>query len=258
MPMYASALAAAPPGSICETVTVLENSRAVSQPRFFTTSPSICASTLMPPPKPTQPSQNAVVKRSRREGRARVVERAVARRNHSAVLPRTLLMGASTTLARSGFGASPGARVTPGRPSAGRGVRGCSVEQCTMDLRPGREVLGDVPPTACKPPPERLRRRPTTTRSDEGEQLEVLQPVPHRLQPERGDEQRRFVPHLGARPGIEEGSVPVAAEPPDVSPRLAVLLPGCQRVEVQLAVDPFEEGEHPHRTVPRSGVVDHV
>ena len=92
IPMYASAFAAAPPGSICETVTVLENSRAVSQPRFFTTSPSICDSTLIPPPKPTHPSQKAVVKRSLREGRSRVVERAVARRSHSAVLPRTLLM----------------------------------------------------------------------------------------------------------------------------------------------------------------------
>src|SRR5689334_9700779 len=215
---------------------VFENSRAVSQPRFFTTSPSICDSTLMPPPKPTHPSQTAVVKRSRRDGRVRVVERAVARRNHSAVLPRTLLMGAPTTLARRGFCGRPVPRSAPGRTPGGRSIRGRSVEQCTMDLRPGGRVLGDLPPAPCEPPPERLGRRPTAPRCDERQQRVVLETVTQGLQPERGDDQRRLVTDLGARARIEEGSVPVASVAPHVAPRLPVLLPGHQRVEVQLAL----------------------
>ena len=61
---------------------------------------------------------------------------------------------------------------------------------------------------------------------------------------------RRLVPQLRAGAGIEEGSVAIATEAPDVAPGLPVLLPGRQGVEVQLAVDALEEGERAHRAVP--------
>jgi len=70
-PMYASALAEAPPGSICETVTVLANSRSVSQRFFSTTSAWMFASTLSPPPKPITPRKRPARSRSPRFGRSR-------------------------------------------------------------------------------------------------------------------------------------------------------------------------------------------
>src|SRR6185436_11815086 len=127
---------------------------------------------------------------------------------------------------------------TPGRTAGGRRIRGGSVEQCTMDLCPGRTVLGDFPPTPCEPAPERLGCRPTAPRRDERQERVVLQAVAQRLQAEGGDDQRCLVTHLCTGAGIEEGSVPVATVAPDVAPRLAVLLPGHQRVEVQLTLDP--------------------
>src|SRR5205814_10276152 len=70
-PMYAMAFAAAPPGSICETVTALENSLSVSQRFFVTTWDSMLASTLSPPPNPITPRNNADRKSSSRSGRRR-------------------------------------------------------------------------------------------------------------------------------------------------------------------------------------------
>src|SRR5437764_4788702 len=69
--MYAMAFAAAPPGSICETVTALENSLSVSQRFFVTTWDSMLASTLSPPPNPITPRNNADRKSSSRSGRRR-------------------------------------------------------------------------------------------------------------------------------------------------------------------------------------------
>src|SRR5256885_2636207 len=69
--MYAMAFAAAPPGSICETVTALESSLSVSQRFFVTTWDSMLASTLSPPPNPITPRNNADRKSSSRSGRRR-------------------------------------------------------------------------------------------------------------------------------------------------------------------------------------------
>src|SRR5258708_10659167 len=74
--MYASALAAAPPGSICATVTALRNSRSVSQRLRPTMSERMLARTLSPPPNPITPRKTAALKNSLNErGRTR---RAVA------------------------------------------------------------------------------------------------------------------------------------------------------------------------------------
>src|SRR6266568_2213348 len=54
-PSSESAFAAAPPGSICATVAVLSNSRAVSQRLRSTVASRSPASTLSPPPNPTMP-----------------------------------------------------------------------------------------------------------------------------------------------------------------------------------------------------------
>src|SRR3954470_2678843 len=63
------AFAAAPPGSICETVTALENSLSVSQRFLVTTCDSMLASTLNPPPKPITPRKSAERSSSSRLGR---------------------------------------------------------------------------------------------------------------------------------------------------------------------------------------------
>src|SRR5947208_2248051 len=65
------AFAAAPPGSICETVTALENSLSLSQRFLATTCDSMLASTLRPPPKPMRPRKSAERKSSSRFGRRR-------------------------------------------------------------------------------------------------------------------------------------------------------------------------------------------
>src|SRR5712671_2728150 len=69
--MYAMAFAAAPPGSICETVTAFENSLSVSQRLRVTTCDSMLASTLRPPPNPITPRNSAARKISSRSGRRR-------------------------------------------------------------------------------------------------------------------------------------------------------------------------------------------
>src|SRR6266851_3805247 len=62
--MYASVLAAAPPGSICATVTALRNSRSVSQRLRSTMSERMLARTLSPPPNPITPRKSAALKNS--------------------------------------------------------------------------------------------------------------------------------------------------------------------------------------------------
>src|ERR1700682_2038490 len=70
--MYASALAAAPPGSICATVTALRHSRSVSQRLRSTMSERMLARTLRPPPNPITPRKRAALKNSLNErGRTR-------------------------------------------------------------------------------------------------------------------------------------------------------------------------------------------
>src|SRR5438105_3980606 len=65
------AFAAAPPGSICETVTAFENSLSVSQRLRVTTCDSMLASTLSPPPNPITPRNSAERNSSSRSGRRR-------------------------------------------------------------------------------------------------------------------------------------------------------------------------------------------
>src|SRR3954470_10519935 len=67
------AFAAAPPGSICETVTALENSLSLSQRLRVTTCDSMLASTLRPPPNPITPRKSAERKSSSSSGRRRPV-----------------------------------------------------------------------------------------------------------------------------------------------------------------------------------------
>src|SRR3954471_19890988 len=71
--MYAMAFAAAPPGSICETVTAFENSLSLSQRLRVTTCDSMLASTLRPPPNPITPRKSAERKSSSSSGRRRPV-----------------------------------------------------------------------------------------------------------------------------------------------------------------------------------------
>src|SRR3954462_10846232 len=69
--MYAMAFAAAPPGSICDTVTAFENSLSVSQRLRVTTWDSMLARTLSPPPNPITPRNNEARNSSSRFGRRR-------------------------------------------------------------------------------------------------------------------------------------------------------------------------------------------
>src|SRR5205823_7297058 len=69
--MYAMAFAAAPPGSICETVTAFENSLSVSQRLRATTCDSMLARTLSPPPNPITPRKSEARNSSSRSGRRR-------------------------------------------------------------------------------------------------------------------------------------------------------------------------------------------
>src|SRR4051812_39852907 len=69
--MYAMAFAAAPPGSICDTVTAFENSLSVSQRLRVTTCDSMLARTLSPPPNPITPRNNEARNSSSRFGRRR-------------------------------------------------------------------------------------------------------------------------------------------------------------------------------------------
>src|SRR4051794_20290880 len=65
------AFAAAPPGSICDTVTAFENSLSVSQRLRVTTCDSMLARTLSPPPNPITPRNNEARNNSSRFGRRR-------------------------------------------------------------------------------------------------------------------------------------------------------------------------------------------
>src|SRR3954462_6310965 len=69
--MYAMAFAAAPPGSICDTVTAFENSLSVSQRLRVTTCDSMLARTLSPPPNPITPRNSEERNNSSRFGRRR-------------------------------------------------------------------------------------------------------------------------------------------------------------------------------------------